>query len=144
MNHLDFLDTAEKLISTENATEAEIRSAISRSYYAIYHHVLLWWKSNDRFPNYIDRGHAKIQMTIFNAGIPASRTFSSNLRRLNHDRRKADYELGIRFDLKNGQRILARARLAIADFDAIDKTTLADGIEDYLRKTNPDIDLHGE
>jgi len=136
MNHLDFLNTAEKLISTNSATEADIRSAISRSYYAVYHHVLSWWKSNRRFPDYKDRGHAKIQMAIFNAGIPAVRVFSNDLRRLNQDRRKADYELEIPFDLRNGQRILTRARCAIADFDAINKSDLSDGIEDYLRKTH--------
>ena len=36
MNHLDFLNTAEKLMVTDNPTEADIRSAISRSYYAVY------------------------------------------------------------------------------------------------------------
>jgi len=136
MNPLDFLDTAERLIATENPTEADIRSAISRSYYAVYHHVLLWWKSNARFPDYKDRGHAKIQIALSNAGIPAVRAFSNELRRLNRDRQKADYELGMRFDLANGQRTLGLARRAIGAFDTTDKIALSAGVENYLRTTN--------
>jgi len=135
MNHLDFLDTAAKLLATV-PTEADIRSAISRSYYGVYHHVLLWWKSNDRFPNYKDRGHVKIQMALFNAAMPVAKNFSRSIEDLNIARRKADYELALRFALEDGQKILDRARLAIVAFDAIDKTALAQGIEDYLRKTN--------
>jgi uncharacterized protein (UPF0332 family) len=136
MNHLDFLDTATKLMSVHAPTEADIRSAISRSYYAVYHHVLLWWKSNRQFPNYRDRGHAKIRMALFNAGLPDARDFSNTLKRLNSHRQDADYELTIKFDRNMGQMVLNRARNAITAFDALDKTALADGVEDYLRKTN--------
>jgi uncharacterized protein (UPF0332 family) len=133
---VDFIDTAEKLLITDAPTEADIRSAISRSYYAVFHHTLLWWKSNAPFPNYKDRAHVKVQMALFNAGIPAAKDFSKDLRLLSNDRRKADYELTLKYDLANGQTTLDRARLAIAAFDALDKTALADGVEDYLRKTN--------
>ena len=136
MNPLDFLDTAARLLAIDTPTEADVRTAISRSYYAVFHHVLSWWKRNDRFPDYKDRGHAKIQMTLFNAGIPAARDFSKSLRRLNHHRREADYELAINFNLRRGQSAFDLARRAIADFDAIDKITLSEGIGDYLRKTN--------
>ena len=136
MNNLDFLDTAEKLMEADNPTEADIRTAISRSYYAVYHHVLLWWKSNEGFPDYKDRGHAKIQMALHNAGTSDIRDFSNNLKNLNTGRRKADYELEVSFDLLEGQRILDLAHNAIAIFDAIDKVALQEGIEDYLRKTN--------
>ena len=136
MNHLDFLDTAERLLVATTPTEADIRSAISRSYYATYHHILLWWKGNDQFPDYKDRAHAKIQMALFNAEIPDARDFSKTLRTLNRHRQEADYELAINFNLKRGQLILNLTRRAIAVFDAIDKTSLSEGIEDYLRKTN--------
>ena len=65
MNHLDFLDTAERLLVAATPTEADIRSAISRSYYATYHYVLLWWEGNNQFPDYKDREHTKIQMALF-------------------------------------------------------------------------------
>ncbi len=136
MNPLDFLDTAARLISTESATEADARSAISRSYYALYHHILSWWKGHDRFPDYKDRGHAKIQMALLNAGIPDVSTFSRNLKDLNNERRKADYELALTFDVESGRTILERARFAISTFDGLDKIALSEGIEDYLRKTN--------
>ena len=136
MNPLDFLDTAAKLLAIGTPAEADIRSAISRSYYAVYHHVLLWWKSNARFPDYKDRGHTKIQMALFNAGIPAASDFSITLKLLNAHRREADYELAIRFNLERGRTILERARLAISTFDGLDKIALSEGIEDYLRKTN--------
>ncbi len=135
MNPLDFLDTAERLIAN-NPTEADIRSAISRSYYAVYHLMLSWWRSNDPFPDYKDRGHAKIQMALWNVGISAVKAFSVELKLLNGDWRKADYELAVTFDVESGRTILERARLAISTFDGLDKIALSEGIEDYLRKTN--------
>ncbi len=117
-------------------TEADIRSAVSRSYYAAYHHVLLWWKSNNRFPNYKDRGHAKIQMVFFNAGITDAKEFSKILRILNNHRQEADYELAVKYNIKRGKSILDLAHDAVSAFDAIDKNALVEGIENYLQKTN--------
>ena len=136
MNHLDFLDTATKLIATENPTEADIRSAISRSYYVVYHHVLLWWQSNERFPNYKDRGHAKIQMALLRMEILAVKDFGSKLKRLNNERRYADYELTMKFDLKRGQALVNLAHHAIVAFDGLDKIALSEGVSNYLRTTN--------
>ena len=136
MNHLDFLDTATRLMTRDAPTEADIRSAVSRSYYAVYHHVLAWWEGSNRFPNYKDRGHAKIQMAFFNAGMPEARDFSTILRTLNKHRREADYELVISFDLQDGQSILNLARNAVAAFDGLDKTALSEGILNYLQRTN--------
>ena len=117
-------------------TEADIRTVVSRSYYAVYHHVLSWWLNHEVFPDYRDRGHAKIQMAFFNAEIPAARDFSTILRTLNRHRREADYELTIRFNLKRGQRIVDLAHRTIAAFDELDKTTLSEGILNYLQRTN--------
>ena len=136
MNHLDFLDTSERLIATHAPAEADIRTVVSRSYYAVYHHVLSWWRDNESFPDYRDRGHAKIQMAFFNAGMPDARDFSTILRTLNRNRREADYELAIYFDLEDGQSILNLARNAIAVFDRLDKTALSEGILNYLQRTN--------
>ena len=135
MNHFDFLDTAARLIATKNPTEADIRSAMSRVYYAVYHHVLLWWKSHN-FPDYRDRGHVKIQMALSNAGIPNVKKFSIDMKLLNSDRRDADYELALKIPLNRGQSILGRARNSITAFDALDKNTLEAGIKSYLRRTN--------
>ena len=135
MNPLNFLDTAAKL-TTGNPTEADIRSAISRSYYAVYHHVLSWWKSQAGFPDYRDTAHAKIRMALFNAGIPDAKNFSSDMRALNEERRNADYELSLNIDLASGRAILERARRSIVAFDALDKHTLEAGVRNYLRQTN--------
>jgi len=136
MNHLDFLDTAARLITIEDPTEADIRTAISRAYYALYHHVLSWWKSHADFPDYRDRGHVKIQMALFNAGIPDAKRFSVDMKALNTERRRADYELTLQFDLGSGRAILERGRDNIAAFDALDKNILEDGIKNYLRQTH--------
>ena len=136
MNHLDFLDTAARLMVRHAPTEADIRTVVSRSYYAVYHHVLSWWRDHEPFPDYRDRGHAKIQMAFFNAGLPDARDFSTILRTLNRHRREADYELAIYFDLEDGQSILNLARNAIAAFDGLDKTALSEEILNYLQRTN--------
>ncbi len=135
MNHLDFLDTAARLITIDNPTEADIRTAISRAYYGLYHHVLLWWKSHN-FPDYRDRGHAKIQMALSNAGIPNAKKFSIDMKVLNGARRDADYELALNIPLNRGQAILEQARNSIGAFDVLDKNTLESGIKNYLRRTN--------
>jgi uncharacterized protein (UPF0332 family) len=136
MNPLDFLTTANKLLAAGAPTQADIRTAIGRAYYALFHHVLLWWKGQTQLPDYKDRAHAKIRIAIFNAGISGARNFSRRMDRLNIARRKADYELGLHFNLADGQSALDLARQAVATFDALDKTALANGVEDYLRKTN--------
>ena len=136
MNHLDFLDTATRLMARDVPTEADIRTVVGRSYYAVYHHVLSWWRDNESFPHYRDRGHAKIQMAFFNAGIPDARDFSTILRTLNRHRREADYELAIYFNLEDGQSILNLAHNAIAAFDGLDKTALSEGMLNYLQRTN--------
>ena len=136
MNHLDFLDTAAGLMARSAPTEADIRTVVSRSYYAVYHHVLSWWQDHEVFPDYRDRGHAKIQMAFFNAGMPDARDFSIILRTLNRRRREADYELAIYFDLEDGQSILNLARNAIASFNGLDKTALSQGTLNYLQRTN--------
>ena len=136
MNHLDFLDTAARLMARQTPSEADIRTVVSRSYYAVYHHGLLWWRDHEPFPDYRDRGHAKIQMAFFNAGMPDARDFSTILRTLNRHRREADYELAIYFDWEDGQSILNLARNAIAAFDGLDKTALSEGILNYLQRTN--------
>jgi uncharacterized protein (UPF0332 family) len=136
MNYLDFINTAEKLIDADNPTEADIRTAISRAYYAVFHHVLSWWRNDTRFPDYRDRGHAKIQMALYNASNSAARDFSIDLKNLNIGRRKADYELALTIELAEGQRVLNLAQNAIAAFDSLDKAALKAGIEDYLKKIN--------
>ena len=136
MNHLNFLDTATRLMAGLTPTEADIRTAISRFYYAVYHHVLAWWKSSNRFPDHRDRGHAKIQMAFFNAEIPEARDFSVALKTLNNHRQEADYELTIEFNLQRGQAIVNLAHHTIVAFDGLDKTALSEGILNYLQRTN--------
>ena len=103
---------------------------------AVYHHSTGMVKSSNRFPDYRDRGHAKIQMAFFNTELPEARDFSVALKTLNNHRQEADYELTIEFNLQRGQAIVNLAHHTIAAFGGLDKTTLSEGILNYLQRTN--------
>ncbi len=135
MHPLDFLDTAAKLL-TSRATEANIRTAISRSYYAVLLYVREWWEASG-FKRYKDASaHTKIREGLLHAGIPEAEPRGRDMMNLYRNRRGADYDLTLRFKLKDGQEALERARRCINAFDAMDKTRLENGVRDYLRRTH--------
>jgi hypothetical protein len=135
MNPLDFLNTATKLLI--NPTEADIRSAISRSYYAVFLHVREWWNTLPKFPRYeSSAAHTKILDGLSNSGIETAELQAQDIRVLLRERRRADYDLKLHFNLKAGQFALAEARRLINAFDALDKEALREGITRYLERTN--------
>ena len=77
-----------------------------------------------------------MKMALSNAGTLAAKKFSRYMEDLHVDRRKADYELALRFNFEKGRSAFNLAHRAIAAFDVIDKTALSEGVSNYLRQTN--------
>ncbi|RSD31970.1 HEPN domain-containing protein [Vibrio pectenicida] len=79
----DFLETAKRIIESENCSEADQRSAISRSYYAMYHKVL---SILDKEPwTYSGRGcHASLITYLEKDSANEESIEQSQLRRLSY------------------------------------------------------------
>lgn len=96
----DFLETAKRILESENCSEADQRSAISRSYYAMYHKVL---SILDNEPwTYDGKGcHASLITYLEKDSANEESIDHRQLRRLSYQLKQsrdnrviADYELG--------------------------------------------------
>jgi uncharacterized protein (UPF0332 family) len=136
MQPLDFLETANKLLTNSDVTEADIRSAVSRSYYAVFLYIRQWWSTSGFRISRSATDHTKIYQALFHADMPGARARGEDLRDLLTNRRKADYDLTEHFNRSKGEEVLQHARRTISAFDAMDKNILKEAVEDYLRLTN--------
>ena len=70
MQPLDFLDTAAKLLMSSGATEADIRSAVSRSDYAVFLYIREWWAASGFRVSRGAADHTKIHQGLFHVSVP--------------------------------------------------------------------------
>jgi uncharacterized protein (UPF0332 family) len=90
MNAKDYLDLAQKL--AQMRTEASLRSAISRGYYAAFHFGKDLVESLG-FPLPKDAAaHEKLYTLLFNAGLEPAKEAAIWLHRLRRRRTQADYD----------------------------------------------------
>lgn len=139
MNARDYFDLAQKL--AQMRTEAAIRSAISRGYYAAFHfgknlvETLGFNLPKDA------AAHDKLYHLLNNSGIKSAEEAADWLRRLRLRRTLADYDFK-RNDLHSFldcQKDLLRAATVIAFCESCSaeplRATLKKGIADYVQKT---------
>jgi uncharacterized protein (UPF0332 family) len=91
MTGKDFLDFAKTIHSDDD--EATRRSAVSRSYYALFHQVKSIVVSTGIPIKKDASAHIKLVHYLRNAGIPDARFIGSNLQGLREMRNDADYDL---------------------------------------------------
>jgi uncharacterized protein (UPF0332 family) len=136
MNWREFLDTAGRL--AQGGSEGDWRSAISRAYYALFHHFreLLLAHGVD-----VGRGgqsHFNLYAGLFNCGFPSVAAIAQRIDDLRKDRARADYELGRTIDQIAGQDGVREAGAIIADFQALLATApaaqIAAGTRAYLQR----------
>jgi uncharacterized protein (UPF0332 family) len=142
MEGKEFIVVAQKLVQMRS--EAAIRSAISRAYYAAFitgRELLL----ELGFSLSIDASaHEQLYFRLHNAGIPAIKDIADWLKDLRKRRLQADYEMKIRDFHSHTECELhvARAKLIIAQLESCYqqplRNQLKDGIQEYERK----IGLH--
>jgi uncharacterized protein (UPF0332 family) len=91
MKSTEFLDLAKKLLSKDSP--ANIRTAISRSYYAVHHFGSKALSDMGFHINEGPSGHGDVWNRFLNSGNSEIKSVGSSLATLHSHRRKADYKL---------------------------------------------------
>lgn len=131
MDPLDSLKVADKLKSSSD--EAERRTAVSRAYYAVYHHIKAYLVANS-IPDQL-LGHKKLVSYLRNSGIEKAETLGEIVDDLREDRNKADYKLHLTiFNKKTCDTFCRRAQKVVKDFDSCKGSSLINGINDHRKK----------
>lgn len=134
MDHLDFLKIAEKL--KDSNEEAGRRSAVSRAYYAAFHHVRLYLMGERiHMPN-DGTEHEKIPRYLGYSGLKNAEYVGQRLSELKNDRREADYKIYPKdlkdptiFDLGKCGLLVLKASQVIEDFNSCKGPELIRGIK---------------
>ena len=127
MNPLDFLDLAEKL--KFSTSEAEIRTAISRAYYAVYNYIKANLVGADEYLQ-----HDILINCITETKIERFEYLGKDIRDLMAARRRADYKMGISFSSKTCETIINKSQNAIKEFDECKKLGLIKEARNYLKR----------
>lgn len=137
MEGKDFLALAKKLQNSDD--EASLRTAVSRSYFAIFNHVKNFLTTRGIKLPEAAQAHAKAHQYLSNCGIDEAEELADDLDNLRKNRNDADYELRspkFFYDKKNCGLVSAKAVLFFERFDKINPQNLIKGISDYKKKTN--------
>jgi uncharacterized protein (UPF0332 family) len=142
MEGKEFLDSAQKMLQFHS--EAAIRSAVSRIYYAVFNtgktllHELGFVLPKDA------AAHEELYRRLYNSGLSEIQETANWLFDMRRKRVNADYDMLSR-DFQSHKSCaldIARAKLTIAQLESHSKTPLRnqlkDGIQEYERK----IGLH--
>ncbi len=134
MEGKEFLEVAERLSNSNH--EADRRTSVSRSYYAMFNHIKSFLKPKITFTN-TPEDHRKIYYYFHNCGVEEAEDIASGLNVLRQKRNDADYNMNATgFDSKNCALLYLKAKISINKFDKIDRRALLEGIKEYIRKTN--------
>lgn len=137
MEGKDFLELAKKLQSSDD--EASLRTAVSRSYYAIFNHVKDFLTINGIKLPPAAQAHEKAQQYLSNSGITEAADLADDLDNLRRNRNDADYELRspkFTYDKKNCGLVSVKAMLFFDSFGKLNRASLVKGIWEYKKKTN--------
>jgi len=142
MEGKDFLAVAQKLVQTRG--EAAIRSAASRTYYALFN-------TGKKLLNDLGfslpkdaSAHELLYYRLYNSGIPDINALAITIKKLRSKRIRADYEMNdtgfqshieCEFDIARAKHIIAQLENC---YQQPLRNQLKDGIQEYERK----IKLH--
>ena len=135
MQASEFQDTAERL--AQGTTEGDWRSAISRAYYAVFHHFLDFFLSHGLNLGSGGQAHALLYQALNNCGYPAVKSIANAVNDLRRTRGEADYELTATIDQLSAVGAVRAAQGIVDTFQNL-LTTLApvdivDGVRNYLQ-----------
>ena len=135
MEGKDFLEVANRLF--KSAHEADRRTSVSRSYYAVFNHVKTVLESFGITLSSDASTHQKICQYLRNSGLDEAEGAAQNLSSLRTTRNDADYDMKASvFDNKNCLLWYKKAELCIDSFNGVDKKELRKGIIEYKRIIN--------
>jgi uncharacterized protein (UPF0332 family) len=122
MNPRDYLAQASELVQKESPSAADLRTAVSRSYYATFHvAVALLKKSGIKAPEGWE-GHKLVAEALRYTEDPQLQAAASELDDLRKARWKADYDMEDD-DVEHQRTVeksVARARQAVKKMDALE------------------------
>ncbi len=135
MQASEFQDTAERL--AQGTTEGDWRSAISRAYYAVFHHFLDFFLSHGLDLGRGGQAHILLYHGLNNCGCPTVVPVADVVNDLRRARGKADYELTGTIDQTTAVDTVQVAQSIVDNFQN-QLTTLApvdivDGVRNYLQ-----------
>jgi uncharacterized protein (UPF0332 family) len=135
MEPRDFLRLAESL--AQAGAEAELRTAVSRAYYAAFHVARKLFLNCGFMVPQADRAHGYLWLRLSNTREAQTRWAGEELKRLRSERNRADYQLLHPFTASDSQRCLRTAReiilrLEVAFREPL-KTQLTEAIKRYER-----------
>ena len=139
MDPRDFLELAQRLSRNEN--EASLRTAVSRSYYAL-HNRMSNFLSCEGFQLDEDyKRHKQVYQWLHNCGIEDIESVASDLDDLRGERNRADYEMNatIADNINNVILLCQKANIAFDTFENCissrkKRSKISKGINNYLRK----------
>lgn len=122
MNPVEFLDIADRFQAS--TSEAERRTSIGRSYYALYN-ILLGSLSSQRvaFENG-GRDHGRLVYYLTKCGHRQADKIGGALKLLRNLRTDADYHMNVAIDARQSQLAYQRARTAVDRFNALPQADL--------------------
>jgi uncharacterized protein (UPF0332 family) len=141
----DFLNLADDLV--QGSSEAEWRTAISRSYYAAFLAAREFFIAlGFRVPR-ASKAHSYVWMRLANCGDPVLTLVGNDLNNLQSERNRADYDIHLTVNQANSQRRAQVARLALTRLAAglVDpvRTQVCDAMRDYENNVLHDITWQG-
>jgi hypothetical protein len=94
MDPRDFHSLALRLVSSASATAADCRTAVGRSYYAVFNVAADHLRRQGFRIGKGAAAHGEVQKCLSNSGEPVLATVASELNDLHTSRNRADYQLG--------------------------------------------------
>lgn len=135
MNCREFHDTAIRLVAAP--TEGDWRSAVSRSYYFIFHRFRELLLANGLDVGQGGQSHYTLYVGLFNCGIQSVATIADRIDDLRRMRIWADYELAKSMPQALAQAMVQEAQSLASDFQAVSKAIsiaqVVHGARQYLQ-----------
>ncbi len=130
----DFLDCARRYV--HGTTEADWRSAVSRAYYAIFHHFREWLLNCSLDLGKAGQAHANLYFGLFNCGESRMAQVARDIDFLRTQRFIADYDLRLLLKQKTAQGLISHAEKILTDCQTtlrvVPAQQIADGAKNYL------------
>lgn len=133
MDALEFLKVAKKLI---NGSEANWRTSIGRSYYAVFNHLKKECINLGVAIPKSSKGHNDLYINFYNSGIQEAVDIGAGINDLYSQRLTADYELNSTITKQTADLVLRKAENIISKYPTIDKAAFKAGVEKYKSAIN--------
>jgi uncharacterized protein (UPF0332 family) len=117
MQGIEFIATADRL--SQGGSEGDWRSAVSRAYYGVFHHLRELFLAHGVDLGRSGQAHFNLYVGLLNCGFPAVAILGSRIDQLRSDRVEADYSLSVILDQLQAKDSIYVARSLVADFQRL-------------------------